>query len=156
MSRRSEAMRPTYGCGLDAFAQCFDVQSTDLLVAKIKSGELDAYPTLDKVVSWLAGNGAAPKTIWIYVRAVKSLLEHEDVLLEWRKLRRLSTVASGALPSVGTGSPGYAFDVQTSGSGSEELREENRQLRVKGEKLDQVVKSSANWQLYLELAKARG
>ena len=113
-----------HGCGLDAFARCFDVQSADLLVAKIKSGELDAYATLDKFVSWLAGSGAAPKTIRIFVGAVKSLLEHENVLLEWRKLRRLVTVASGPLLGVGTGSPGYAFDVQASGSGSEELRED--------------------------------
>jgi integrase len=78
---------------LDAFARCFGVQLVDLLIAKIKSGELEAYSTLDKFVSWLDGNGAAPKTIWIYVGAVKSLLEHEDVLLDKRKLRKLQLPA---------------------------------------------------------------
>ena len=78
VGRRSECTRLTYACGLDSFARCFGVQSVDLLIAKIKSGELEAYGTLDKFVSWLDGNGAAPKTIWIYVGAVKSLLEHED------------------------------------------------------------------------------
>jgi len=78
---------------LDAFARCFDVQSVDLLIAKIKSGELEAYSTLDKFVSWLDGNGAAPKTIWIYVGAVKSLLEHEDVLLDKRNVRKLQLPA---------------------------------------------------------------
>jgi len=34
-------------------------------------------------------NGVAPKSIWIYVGAVKSLLEHEDVLLDRRKARKL-------------------------------------------------------------------
>jgi len=87
------ATRATYACGLDAFARCFDVQSVDLLIAKIKSSELDAYNTLDKFVSWLAGNGAAPKTIWIYTGAVKSLLEHEDVLLDKRKLRKVQMPA---------------------------------------------------------------
>jgi hypothetical protein len=78
---------------LDASARCFDVQSVDLLIAKIKSSELDAYSTLDKFVGWLTGNGAAPKTIWIYVSAVKSLLEHEDVLLDRRKLRKIQLPA---------------------------------------------------------------
>jgi integrase len=93
MGRRSESTRLTYECGLDAFARCFGVQLVDLLIAKIKSGELEAYSTLDKFVSWLDGNGAAPKTIWIYVGAVKSLLEHEDVLLDKRKLRKLQLPA---------------------------------------------------------------
>jgi hypothetical protein len=60
MGRRSEATKATYAC-LNAFARCFDVQSVDLLIAKIKSSELDPYSTLDKFVGWLAGNGAAPK-----------------------------------------------------------------------------------------------
>ena len=94
MGRRSEATRATHACGLDAFARCFDVQSVDLLIAKIKSGKLDAYSTLDKFVSWLDGNGAAPKTIWIYTGAVKSLLEHEDVLLDRRKLRKVQLPAN--------------------------------------------------------------
>jgi integrase len=89
VGRRSEATRATYAYGLDAFARCFDVQLADLLVAKIKSGELDAYNTLDKFVGWLAGNGAVRKTIWIYVGSVKSLLEHEDVLLDRRKPRKV-------------------------------------------------------------------
>lgn len=78
---------------MDSFARCFRVQSVDLLTAKIKSSELDAYATLDKFVGWLAGNGAAPKTIWIYVGAVKSLLDHEGVLLDQRKLRRVQLPA---------------------------------------------------------------
>jgi len=42
--------------------ECFDVHSVDLLVAKIKSSEVDAYGTLDKFVGWLDANEAAPKT----------------------------------------------------------------------------------------------
>jgi hypothetical protein len=53
--------KATYACGLNAFARFFHVQSVDLLVAKIKSSELDAYNTLDKFVGWLAENDAAPK-----------------------------------------------------------------------------------------------
>jgi hypothetical protein len=86
--RRSEATRATYACGLGAIASCFDVQSGDLVVAKIRSGELDAYSTLDKFVGRLSADGAAPRTIWIYAGAVKSLQEHDDVLLDSRKLRK--------------------------------------------------------------------
>jgi integrase len=93
MGRRSEATKATYECGLDAFARCFQVQSVDLLVAKIKSGEVDAYVTLDKFVGWLTAEGAAPKTIWIYAGAVKSLLEHDDVQLDKRKLKRVQLPA---------------------------------------------------------------
>ncbi len=49
-------MQATYPCSLEAFPRCFDVQSVDLLLDKIKSSELDPYATLDKFVSWLTGN----------------------------------------------------------------------------------------------------
>ena len=63
MARRSGATRGTYACTLDAFARCFDVQSVGLLVAKIKSGELDAYNTLDKFVGRLPEEDVAPRGI---------------------------------------------------------------------------------------------
>ena len=94
MGRRSEATKATYACGLNAFARCFDVQSVDPLIAGIKSGELDAYTALNKFVGSLTANGAAPKTIWIYVGAVKSLLDHEDVPLDRHKLRKLELPAT--------------------------------------------------------------
>ena len=72
MGRRSEATKATYACGLNAFARCFDVQSVDPLIAGTKSGELDAYTALNKFVGSLTANGAAPKTIWIYVGATSS------------------------------------------------------------------------------------
>jgi len=40
---------------MDAIALSFDRSSSDLLVAKIKASEVDAYSTLDKFVSWLDG-----------------------------------------------------------------------------------------------------
>jgi len=52
-----------------------DNQRVDLLIAKIKSGELDAYGTLDKFVGLLTTNGGVPKT-------AKSLLEQEPEHLE--------------------------------------------------------------------------
>ena len=87
MGRSSQATKATYACGLDAFARCFDVQSVDLLIAKVESAELDAYNTLDKFVGRLSADGAASKTIWIYVGA------ETDVLLDKRKLRKLQLPA---------------------------------------------------------------
>jgi hypothetical protein len=44
---------------LDAFARRFEVQSADLLLAKIKSSELEAYATLDKFVGRLTAEGCS-------------------------------------------------------------------------------------------------
>jgi hypothetical protein len=71
---------------LDVFQRCFREQSVDLLVAKIKSGELDAYATLDKFVGWLDANAAASKAILnlIFIVLLQSLTSQVR-----RGLRRL-------------------------------------------------------------------
>jgi hypothetical protein len=51
LARRSEATKVAYGCGLNVFAHCFEVESADTLVGMIKAGQLEAYGTLDKFVS---------------------------------------------------------------------------------------------------------
>jgi len=89
LARRSEATKVTYGCGLDAFARCFEVESADTLVDMIKAGQLEAYSTLDKFVSWLMMNGFAPKTVRTYLGAAIALLEHEDISLDNRKLNQI-------------------------------------------------------------------
>lgn len=45
-----------------SFARCFNVDSPDIIVQRIRGGRVDAYEALDKFVAWLKVNGAAPKT----------------------------------------------------------------------------------------------
>jgi len=86
-ARRSEATRQTYAKAEASFARCFKVASPDILVSRIKSGNLDAYQALDKFVGCLTANGAAPKTILTYVAAVKGLLRYEEINLDSYKFR---------------------------------------------------------------------
>ena len=51
------------------FADCFDVQSADVVADHVKAHKLDAYKVLDKFVSYLIGQGLAPKTVITYVTA---------------------------------------------------------------------------------------
>ena len=59
MDQCSDATRATYRCGFDTFERCFEDQSVDLLIAKIKSSELDAYVLLDKFVGWQTAESVA-------------------------------------------------------------------------------------------------
>jgi len=85
--RRSEATRQTYAKAEASFARCFNADSPDVLVQRIKGGKLDAYSALDKFVAWLTANGAAPKTVLTYVTAVKGLLRYEEISLDAYKFR---------------------------------------------------------------------
>jgi integrase len=86
-ARRSEATRQTYAKAEAAFAKCFNADSPDALVQRIKLGELDPYVAIDKFVAWLSANGAAPKTILTYVAAVKGLLRYEDINIDSYRFR---------------------------------------------------------------------
>ena len=85
--RRSEATRATYAKAEASFARCFNADSPDVLVQRIKGGKLDAYSALDKFVAWLTANGAAPKTVLTHVTAVKGLLRFEEINLDSYKFR---------------------------------------------------------------------
>ncbi len=86
-ARRSEATRQTYAKAEASFARCFNVDSPDVILSRIKGGRLDAYEALDKFVGTLTANGAAPKTILTYVAAVKGLLRYEEINLDAYKFR---------------------------------------------------------------------
>ena len=77
----------TYGKAEAAFARCFGVKSADILVERMKARELDPYSALDKFVSYLLANTAAPKTVLTYVTAIKGLLRYEGISLDSYQLR---------------------------------------------------------------------
>jgi hypothetical protein len=77
--RSSEATSYTYGKALVKFADCFDVQSADAVADQVKAHKLDAYKALDKFVSYLIGQGHAPKTVITYVTAASAFLRYEEV-----------------------------------------------------------------------------
>ena len=81
-SRRSEATRTTYAKAEAAFARCFDVDSPDAIVARIKAADLDGYQALDKFVGWLMANGSSPKTVHTYLSAVKGLFRFEGINID--------------------------------------------------------------------------
>lgn len=62
---------------------CSKEMGVDLegLAARMKSGELDAYKTLDRYVGWLCRRGLRPKTVEGYLDSAKKLLKFYDVLI---------------------------------------------------------------------------
>jgi integrase len=87
MGRWCASTRVGYGVALDQFADSFKVESADVLVARILSGELDAYVALERYLSDLAAKGLAPKTIRGYLTAVKGFLRHENVTVDDYQVR---------------------------------------------------------------------
>lgn len=68
LGTRYQSARATYEVGLETFAESFHVDSPDVLVGKIKAGELDVYEALDKFLSLLASRVLAPDTIRSWLR----------------------------------------------------------------------------------------
>jgi integrase len=81
-ARRSEATKLTYSKAELAFAKCFGVKSADIVVRKVKAHKLDKYKALDKFVGYLIHDGKAPKTVLVYVTAVKGLMRYEKIKLD--------------------------------------------------------------------------
>ena len=80
-ARRSDATKVTYSKADLAFAKCFGVESTDVVVHRVKAHRLDRYKALDKFVAYLLANGNAPKTVLTY------LFRYEEITLDNYPLR---------------------------------------------------------------------
>lgn len=98
VGRWSELTRVAYGVSLGVFAKSFGVSQPDEIVAKIKVGELDVYDAFDKFTGILVARALAPKTIHMYVAAVKSYLRHEGVEVDNYQLR----IRAGVPPNMET------------------------------------------------------
>ena len=92
-ARRSAATQLTYSKAEHSFAQCFGVKSADIVVQRVKAHELDKYKVLDKFVGYLLENGKAPKTVLVYVAAVKGLFRYEGIPLDNYDLRQSGAAA---------------------------------------------------------------
>jgi hypothetical protein len=63
LGRWSPATRETYEVGLRTFADCLQVSQPDLIVERVKAGELDLYETLDKFLGIMSIRGLAPNSV---------------------------------------------------------------------------------------------
>jgi len=86
-ARSSAATSYTYGKALVKFAECFEVESADVVADQVKAHKLDAYKALDKFVSYLIGQGLALKSIIVYVNAATGFLRYEDVEIDSYKFK---------------------------------------------------------------------
>jgi len=86
-ARSSEATSYTYGKALAKFAKCFGVETADAVAEQLKAHKLDAYKTLDKFVSYLIGQGLAPKSVIVYTNAATGFLRFEDIEVDSYKFR---------------------------------------------------------------------
>jgi hypothetical protein len=75
-------MKLTYSKDEQSFAHCFGVKSADIVVQRVKAHKLDKYKALDKFVGYLLNNGKAPKTVLVYVTAIKGLFRYEGIKLD--------------------------------------------------------------------------
>ena len=85
--RWSPATRETYEVGLRTFADCFQVSQPDLIVERVKAGELDLYEMLDKFLGIMSIRGLAPKTVWCYLTVIKGYFRYEGVAVDNYQLR---------------------------------------------------------------------
>jgi integrase len=86
-SRRSVSTASTYSLALKHFTSYLNVSNADEVVQKIKSGGLDVYAVLDGFVDYLIERGLAPRTVNLYLTAVRQFLIHEEVPIDNLKFR---------------------------------------------------------------------
>jgi integrase len=102
-SRKSKATQRTYAAGLLAFHNFLDVKFTgysiDSIIKPLQTKEIDVYKLLDAFVSYLmrakhpqTQMPLATRTIDIYMTAVKSYLEYNDIDLVIRKFKERVTM----------------------------------------------------------------
>jgi integrase len=84
---RSEKTAETYLGALKVWARSVGAENPDAAVQKIKDEKLDAYEVLQNFVSYLHGQGKAPKTVWTYFGALKWFLIDSDIELSENKIK---------------------------------------------------------------------
>jgi len=60
-ARRSDAKRITYAKAETALVKCFNVDSPDIIVERIRTHTVNPYDAIDKFVSWLLAKRSARK-----------------------------------------------------------------------------------------------
>jgi integrase len=86
-SRRSQSTALTYSLALKHFANYMNAGTADEAVNRIKCEKLDVYDVLDGFVDYLMRHGLAPRTVNLYLTAVRQFLVHEDVAFDKSKFR---------------------------------------------------------------------
>jgi len=90
-SIRSEKTAATYLGALRLWGRSLKAEP-EVLVQKIKAGEMEPYDVLNNFISFLVKSGKSPKTTWTYYGALKDFLISEDVPLDAMKLKSKITL----------------------------------------------------------------
>ena len=80
-----------YGKAVNLWAKTLH-ESPDVLVGKIKSGELDPYNVLSNFVAFLVKENKSPKTIGTYLTGLRGFFASEDIALDPARLRAKVTI----------------------------------------------------------------
>lgn len=106
ISRNSKSSKDTYAAGLTHFQRFLDLgdknhyHTLQGIIKPLKTGEINIYELLDEFVSYLLGlkNGndermcISARSITIYLAAVRSYLDFNDVEIVTRKFKRMVKV----------------------------------------------------------------
>ncbi|MDQ6863718.1 MAG: hypothetical protein M3044_07820, partial [Thermoproteota archaeon] len=104
IARNSKSSKDTYAAGLTHFQRFLDDKrenhTLQSIIAALKMGEINVYELLDEFVSYLIGlkNGndrrlsISSRSITIYLAAVRSYLDFNDVEIVIRKFKRMVKV----------------------------------------------------------------
>jgi len=90
---RSMRTAEIYGFALKAWGRSLGADP-DVLVERIKKGELNPYDVLNNFIAYLTARKLSPNTIWSYYIGLKDFLVSEDVPLDPLKLKSKVTLPS--------------------------------------------------------------
>jgi site-specific recombinase XerD len=90
IGRNSKNSRKLYHTSLNHFADFLrgEKQTPNTIISSVKEGKANQYELLDQFVSYLTNHGIAPLSLKVYVSAVRSFLEFQDIDIVPSKFRR--------------------------------------------------------------------
>ncbi|MGC1135097.1 MAG: site-specific integrase, partial [Nitrososphaeraceae archaeon] len=90
VGRNSKKTKITYNTGLVHFAEYLKPrkQTPDSIIAPLQTGKLNVYELLDQFVSYLSQQSISVPSIRLYLAAVKSYLEYNDIDISSSKFKR--------------------------------------------------------------------
>ena len=88
---RSQRTQGTYRTALNVWGSSL-TDPINAVIGRLKSGGMDPYDELNRFIAFCTKRGLAPKTLAVYVSAVKDFWINEDVPLDAFKLRKKVTM----------------------------------------------------------------
>jgi integrase len=88
IGRNSSNSKKAYGTALTHFAEFLKPKTPDTIIPQLSRGKINVYELLDQFVSYLSKQNITVTSLKLYVAAIRSYLEYNDIDISISKFKR--------------------------------------------------------------------